>query len=88
MSGSVQKLQVNPAIDTICPIVINTTEAILTFKTASSVASNSNVNSQFSSCNPTDWSYLQITAESQVNKCCTNGVLASGPSNVNGYGRH
>ena len=71
---SVQKIQMNVSIDTICPIVINTSDAILTFQTASAVATNKNVNAKFTSCNPTDYELLQIWDYSQVNKCCTNNT--------------
>ena len=79
---SVQKTQMNVSIDTICPIVINTNDAILTFQTASAVATDRNVNAKFSSCNPTDYSLLQVWDYTQVNKCCTN-VSSAQQKNVN-----
>ena len=69
---SVQKAQMTTVINNICPLVVNTTESILTFQTASSVLSNSDVNAQFSSCNPTDYTYLQVRNSDQINVCCSN----------------
>ena len=68
--SSVSK-QVKHHYATICPLVINNTDAILTFQTASTVATNKNVNSKFSSCNPTDYDYLDVYSSAQVHKCCT-----------------
>lgn len=58
MSGTVQKQPANVSIESIAPIVLNSTEVILTFKTSSLVVVPVNVNSDFSSYNPTDWNYL------------------------------
>lgn len=84
---SVQKIQMNVSIDTICPIVVNTSEAILTFQTASAVATANNVNSKFSSCQPTDYDFLQVWTSNQVNTCCSNTVgVQQNKTNVMGYG--
>ena len=83
---SVQRTQMNVSIDTICPIVVNTADAILTFQTASAVATDKNVNAKFTSCNPTDYALLQVWDYNQVNKCCTNSTgVQQKQTNVMGY---
>jgi len=72
---SVQKIQMDTSITTMCPLVVNNTDAILTFQTASNVATNKNVNAKFASCNPTDYDYLVVYTSAQVNKCCTNNAV-------------
>ncbi len=72
---SVNKIQSNTQINTICPLVVNNTDAILTFQTASKVVTNQNVNSKFSSCNPTDYDYLVAYTSAQVHKCCSNNAV-------------
>lgn len=81
---SVQVSQNDTSINTICPLVVNNTDAILTFKTASLVATNKNVNSKFSTCNPTDYDYLVVYTSAQVNKCCTNNAVQRRVVNVSG----
>lgn len=71
---SVQKVQSDFSIDTICPLVVNNTLAILSFQTASSVTSDYDVNSQFSSCHPDDYAYLQVWTADQVNQCCSTNL--------------
>ena len=71
---SVQKIQSDFSISTICPLVVNNTLAILSFQTASAVASEHNVNSQFSSCHPDDYAYLQVWTAEQANQCCTTDL--------------
>lgn len=73
MSGTVQKQPANVAIETIAPIVLNSTEVILTFKTSSLVIVPVNVNSNFSSYNPTDWNFLiGYNSDSIYNNGITN----------------
>jgi len=83
---SVQKIQMNVSINTICPIVVNTSEAILTFQTASAVATANNVNAKFSSCQPTDYDILQVSTTGKINTCCsTNLGVQQQMTNVMGY---
>jgi hypothetical protein len=85
---SVQRVEMNVGIDTICPIVVNSADAILTFKTASGVATLSNVNSQFSSCHPDDYAYLQVFTAEQANKCCSYNVSKGPTAYVMGLGKY
>jgi hypothetical protein len=70
MSGKVQQVTQTFAIDTICPIVINPADAILSFKTASSIALPSPVNANFSSCHPSYQAFSDVYTESQAHRCC------------------
>ena len=70
MSGQVQQVTPQFTVNTICPIVINPADAILTFQTASSVNTPSAVNSAFSGCTPTPESIAFVFTEAQVHKCC------------------
>jgi hypothetical protein len=70
MSGQVQQVTPNFTIDTICPIVINSKDAILTYQTALSVNTPSKVNAGFSGCFPTAESIAYVFTESQINRCC------------------
>ncbi len=71
---SVQKVQSDFSINTICPLVVNNTLAILSYQTASTVSLEQNVNSQFSSCHPDDYAYLQVWTAQQANQCCTTNL--------------
>ena len=82
MSGQVQQATPKFTVNTICPIVINPSDAILTFKTASSVNTPSAVNASFSGCNPTPESIAYVFTASQIHNCCgvqvaTKNVAAS-----------
>lgn len=55
-----------------CPIV--KPNNVLAFKSASYMYVPTNVSSQFSNCNPTTWSFLQVYTEDQVARCCTESV--------------
>lgn len=71
---SVQRVNITNAIETTCPIVVNSSEAIFTYQMASSVALNKNVNGK-PECFPNDYAYLQIQSSQMVNKCCDNNAL-------------
>lgn len=79
---SVERVSLNISIDTVCPIVINSSESILSFKTASTIATNSNVNSRMASCYPTDYAYQLVYTDNQAGKCCNN-VINNNNSYVN-----
>ena len=72
---SVQRANYNNDFISMCPIVLNSREAILTFKTASIVLVPHNVNSSFASCHPTDNS-LQYVYNGKVNTCCESNIAA------------
>jgi hypothetical protein len=83
---SVQRVPQNYSIETICPLVVNPTESIFAYQTASTVQVNHNVNSQFSSCFPNDYAYLQVYTAESANKCCSNNALRKSSSgNMMGY---
>jgi len=73
---SVQKVNATYAIETICPIVINTTEAIFTYQMASTVSLNKDVNGR-TNCFPTDFSLLQLQSSQNAYTCCENNALKS-----------
>lgn len=77
---SVQRVNVNYAIETVCPIVINSSEAIFTYQMASTVALNKNVNGK-SECFPTNYDYLQIYSTQNAKKCCENNGLKMNTNN-------
>lgn len=77
---SVQKVNTTYAIETVCPIVINSSEAIFTYKMASTVALNQNVNGR-PECYPNDYAYLQIYSSQNAKKCCGNNSLKMNTSN-------
>jgi len=70
MSGQVEKVPPQFSVDTICPIVINPKEGILTFKSSTSVFTPSAVSAGFSGCHPIPESFMYVYTESQVNVCC------------------
>ena len=75
-------VQLNPprySIESMCPIVLNQIEAVLTFKTATGIAVNHDVNSSFSSCQPNDYDLRQVYTADQLNKCCGVDLLAKKP---------
>ena len=80
---SVQKVSPNYAIETLCPIVVNSAESIFAYQTATTVAVNRNVNSGFAGCFPTDYAYLQVYTAKQANKCCSNNALEKNTSSAN-----
>lgn len=85
---SVQKAQSNFSINTICPLVVNNTLAILSYQTASTVSLEQDVNSQFSSCHPDDYAYLQVWTAEQAHKCCTTNLGIQHKSNSVMFGKY
>lgn len=71
---SVQRVNATYAIETVCPIVINSTEAIFSYQMASTVALNQNVNGR-PECYPNDYAYLQLYSSQNAKKCCENNAL-------------
>lgn len=67
---SVQSPIKNHAIETSCPIVINSSEAIFSYKMASTVVVNKDVNA-IPECFPNEHSYLQSNS-TNINSCCGN----------------
>ena len=82
---SVQKVYPNYAIETLCPIVINSTETIFGYQTASTVAISHNVNGRFAGCFPNDYAYLQVYTANQATKCCDNNALHKNVTNMTNY---
>ena len=88
---SVQQVPQSYAIETTCPIVINSIESIFSYQTASTVAVNKNVNSRSASCYPNDYAYLQVYTAETATKCCSNNALQknintnTNSSNMMGY---
>jgi hypothetical protein len=80
MSGQVQQVTPQFSVTTICPIVINPYDAILTYKTASSVNTPSSVNSSFSGCNPTPESIAYVFTVDQIDNCCNVQVATKNVS--------
>jgi hypothetical protein len=72
MSGQVEKVPPQFSINTICPIVINPSQNILTYQSASVVSTPSQVNASFSGCNPTPEDISFVLAENQITKCCND----------------
>jgi hypothetical protein len=71
---SVQRVNATYAIETVCPIVVNSTEAIFSYQMASTVALNKNVNGK-PECYPNEYAYLQLYSSQNVKKCCENNAL-------------
>lgn len=71
---SVQKVDTTYAIETICPIVVNSSEAIFSYQMASTVSINKNVNGR-PECLPDGYAYLQVYSAQNVKKCCENNAL-------------
>ena len=80
---SVQKVNPNFSLETTCPIVINATESIFAYQTASSVSINKDVNGRSSGCFPTDYAYLQVYTAEAAKKCCDNNALNKNKSVAN-----
>lgn len=79
---SVQKVQQNYSIETLCPIVVNATESIFAYQTASAVSVNHNVGARSSGCFPTDYAYLQVYTAKSAYKCCSNNALKKNPTGM------
>jgi len=70
MSGNVEKSVRPLLVSSVCPIVLNTTEQILTYKTASSISRPKAVPNGLEICYPNDYTYLQVWTQGQAPKCC------------------
>ncbi len=77
---SVQRVTPNLTVVTSCPLFITPAESILTYKTASAVSTNKNVNGRSSECFPNGNAYLQVWTQAEVPKCCGNNALKSSSS--------
>jgi len=72
---SVQKIIPNFSIVTKCPIVINPSDSIFTYQTASTVFTTKNVSGNSSICFPDNYAYLQVYTAKQAKFCCDNNAL-------------
>ena len=81
-NGNVQKVVPSLVVSTICPIVLNTTEQIITYKTASTISVESNVDSGNSACLPNVYTYTQVWTDAQAQRCCDYGIQSSLQSNT------
>lgn len=70
MSGNVEKSVTPLLVSSVCPIVLNTAEQILSYKTASSVSIPNLVPNGLEICYPNDYTYLQVWTQKQAPKCC------------------
>lgn len=77
---SVQKVIPNLSIETTCPLVITPADTILTYQTATTVATTRSVNGRSGECFPNDYAFLQSWTADKVSKCCTNNALQSNNS--------
>ena len=71
MSGQVQQAKTQSSTTTVCPIVIDKRETIITYKTASNVSVPSDVNAAFSGCSPTLETIAYANNVLEIPKCCT-----------------
>jgi hypothetical protein len=85
MQGTVEKKPPSLSVVSLCPIVINTAEQILTYRTASSIAVPRPVRSGLEICLPNDYAYLQVYTDAQVSKCCDYGIQKAIRTNVSIY---
>jgi hypothetical protein len=79
---SVQSAKTNFPLENTCPIVINSTEAIFSYQTASTVAISQNVNGRSPSCFPNDYAYLQVYTAQAAKKCCDNNAVKKNPNSM------
>ncbi len=82
MSGNVEKAPESLSVATICPIVLNTAEQIITYKTASTIARQRNAGSGLGICFPNWYAYSQVWTQEQAPKCCDYGVKQSLQTNT------
>lgn len=85
MSGNVEKVYPSLTVASVCPIVLNQTEQVLTYKTANFVATPAPVRNGLEVCLPNDYTYLQVWTEAQAPKCCDYGVQKAMQSNTSLY---
>jgi len=77
---SVQRVVSSNTIETTCPIVVNSSEAIFSYQMASSVLVDKNVNGR-PECYPNDYAYLQVYSAQNAKKCCENNAYKMNVSN-------
>ncbi len=70
MSGNVQKINNNLTIASTCPIVVSSTDAILSYATAETIARTSQVGAGFRVCAPNLYSLNQVYTTSGAAGCC------------------
>ncbi len=85
MSGNVEKVYPTLTVTSVCPIVLNQTEQVLTYKTANYVATPAPVRAGLEVCLPNDYTYLQVWSQSEAPKCCDYGVQKAMQSNTSLY---
>jgi hypothetical protein len=71
MSGNVEQVDTNRSISSLCPIVINPNDNIITYVTALTVSQNYNVQAGYAQCLPTSWAYNQVYTVAQAGRCCS-----------------
>ncbi len=86
MSGNVEKVVPSLTVKSVCPIVINSIEQILTYRTANAVDVPKPVRSGLEIWFPSDYTYLQVWTEAQAPKCCDNGIQKAIQTNKSIYG--
>ena len=72
-----QKILPGLEVNTVCPIVNYPNDAIITYQRSNAVYFPKNASSEFSSCRPNVYAYLQTYGN--VGPCCFN-VLTNGQS--------
>jgi hypothetical protein len=77
MSGNVQKMNTNLTVATICPIVLNPADAILSFATAGKISRPSPVNSGLNVCTTNLYGLAQVYAASEAGACCGTNTQPS-----------
>lgn len=85
MSGNVEKVYPSLTVASVCPIILNETERVLTYRTANSVAVPAPVRNGLEICLPNDYTYLQVWTQEQAPKCCTYGVQQAIQTNTSLY---
>ena len=83
---SVEKVVPSLTVRSVCPIVINQTEQVLTYRTASYVDVPKPVRNGLEICFPNDYVYLQVWTEAQAPKCCDYGIQKAIQTNSSIYG--
>ena len=85
MSGNVERAERPLVVATVCPIVLNTLEQILTYRTANSISIPKPVPNGLEICLPNDYTYLQVWTDKQAPRCCNYGVQEAIQRNVSVY---
>ena len=77
MSGNVQKMNTNLTVATICPIVLNPADAILSYATAGKIARASPVNSGLNVCTTNLYGLSQVYSAADAGACCGTNTQPS-----------